>query len=117
MRTFACTVCDQTKTERIPKLSPAANEICIQSITVTEELVTVAVVNDSGYGGKLLVASYEANGRFIAMAFADVEETGEIKVTLNTSQADHVSAFIVDSLVSMRPVCAKFDHPVTESDQ
>ena len=94
-----------------------SDEFDIQSISVTGETVTVAVENKSGFGGTLLLAAYKADGRLIAVATADVEETREIKVTLNTSEADHVSAFIVDSLDSMRPVCAKYDQPITESTE
>ena len=106
--TFTCTVCGRTKTEAIPKLDPYTS-LSIRAIRVSGDKVTVDVANELGLHVTLLVASYTPEGRFLAIAFAEVPGTEQIEVTLDTGAAGTVTAFLVDDPHSLKPLCRKFE--------
>ncbi len=83
----------------------------IQSISVSSSGVTVDIVQGSSSVAVLIVASYDEDGRFLSVAFANVSGSGSIPVTLNTDGAARITAFLVDSLSSMKPICPSLRWP------
>ena len=53
----------------------------------------------------LAAAAYTADGRLLRVGTAAVTGPGDVRVQMDASGADHVKAFLLDSLSSMRPLC------------
>lgn len=53
----------------------------------------------------LAAAAYTADGRLLRVGTAAVPGPGDVRVQMDVSGADHVKAFLLDSLSSMRPLC------------
>ena len=53
----------------------------------------------------LAAAAYTADGRLLRVGTAAVTGPGDVRVQMGASGADHVKAFLLDSLSSMRPLC------------
>lgn len=53
----------------------------------------------------LAAAAYTADGRLLRVGTAAVTGPGDVRVQMDVSGADHVKAFLLDSLSSMRPLC------------
>ena len=56
-------------------------------------------------GSVLAAAAYTADGRLLRVGTAAVTGPGDVRVQMDASGADHVKAFLLDSLSSMRPLC------------
>lgn len=53
----------------------------------------------------LAAAAYTADGRLLRVGTAAVPGPGDVRVQMDVSGADHVKAFLLDSLSGMRPLC------------
>jgi len=78
------------------------------AIRADSDSVAVDVVKNFGGTGRLIVAAYTADGRFLTSAMCDVSDSGEAAVTLDTAGAGRLSAFIVRH-ADMTPVSLKLD--------
>ena len=65
----------------------------------------VCTVGAAGGTAVLAAAAYTADGRLLRVGTAAVTGPGDVRVQMDASGADHVKAFLLDSLSSMRPLC------------
>lgn len=87
-----------------PTSDPTA-EYAINGIEITETGVKVSVTNADK--ALLIVASYSADGKLIAVSFEKIEASdAQVKdMKLNTEGASFVKAFIWDSMSNPKPLC------------
>ncbi len=82
----------------------------IDDIVVDEDTVSVQITSNGNTEGKLIVASYDINGRVVGIATADVSsETRSVPIELSCENAVNISAFIWDDISTQKPLSAKLD--------
>ncbi|MGM9935927.1 MAG: hypothetical protein ACI38A_01140 [Candidatus Ornithomonoglobus sp.] len=75
-------------------------------------MINVNITKISDADGKLILASYSADGALIAAAFKDIALTEDnladsLDVELNTDGAAYITAFVWDTVTNMQPVSEK----------
>ena len=91
--------------------SPMSYDYTINSISIDSNKIHVGITANSDKNAQLWVASYASNGKFLKATFTDITpETvaaNPVELSLSTSGAAYISAFILDSDGNMKPLCPK----------
>ena len=91
--------------------TPSNDDYVINNLSVENNVVRVSVTSNTAENAQLWVASYASNGKFLKAVSVDITpETvanNPVELSLNTSGAAYVSAFILDGDGNMKPLCPK----------
>ncbi len=81
----------------------------INNILISDGSVSVEIIKSTDIKAKLIAASYTADGQLVGVNFVDVDDSGTVKVNLNTEGAAYVSAFIWNDLSDVAPASNKIN--------
>ena len=91
--------------------TPSNDGYVINNLSVENNVVRVSVTSNTTENAQLWVASYASSGKFLKAVSVEITpETvagNPVELSLNTSGAAYVSAFILDSDGNMKPLCPK----------
>ena len=91
--------------------TPSNDGYVINNLSVENNVVRVSVTSNTTENAQLWVASYASNGKFLKATSKDItpETVAEnpVELSLSTSGAAYVSAFILDGDGNMKPLCPK----------
>ena len=91
--------------------TPSNDGYAINNLSVENNVVRVSVTSNTTENAQLWVASYASDGKFLKATSKDItpETVAEnpVELSLSTSGAAYVSAFILDSDGNMKPLCPK----------
>ncbi|MCD8048422.1 MAG: hypothetical protein LUG52_02260, partial [Clostridia bacterium] len=83
------------------------NMVDINGVTINSDSVDVDITNTLGASGVVIVAVYDADGALMDLETEDLAD-GTVRVSVDTTGAKTVSAYIWDGASTMIPLCDKY---------